>query len=243
MIEYRTISKDGGRFHNEDYVGVEQKGMLYCFVLADGLGGHGGGAEASQFVTETILRDFKERGEVSKEYLKQCFETAQEALLKTQKDRGCPDEMKTTLVVLLIDEEKILWGHIGDSRLYYFQNRKYRVRTLDHSVPQMLVMAGEITEKEIRGHADRNRLLRVMGTEWDSPKYQIAEFMETGQKMAFLLCSDGFWELIEEKTMQTMLKKSETPENWLDNMEKEVLKNGKGKEMDNYSAVAVFVNM
>ena len=61
--------------------------------------------------------------------------------------------------------------------------------------------------------------------------------------MAFLLCSDGFWELIEEKTMQTMLKKSETPENWLDNMEKEVLKNGKGKEMDNYSAVAVFVNM
>ena len=164
-------------------------------------------------------------------------------MLKTQKDRGCPDEMKTTLVVLLIDEEKILWGHIGDSRLYYFQNRKYRVRTLDHSVPQMLVLAGEITEKEIRGHADRNRLLRVMGTEWDSPKYQIAEFMETGQKMAFLLCSDGFWELIEEKTMQTMLKKSETPENWLDNMEKEVLKNGKGKEMDNYSAVAVFVNM
>ena len=91
------------------------------------------------------------------------------------------------------------WGHVGDSRLYYFKNGRIVKRTLDHSVPQMLVAAGEIDEKEIRHHPDRNRLVRVMGMEWDEPKYQVSEPMPEEPGQAFLLCSDGFWENIEEE--------------------------------------------
>ena len=63
----------------------------------------------------------------------------------------------------------------------------------------MLVAAGEIDEKEIRHHPDRNRLVRVMGMEWDEPKYQVSEPMPEEPGQAFLLCSDGFWENIEEE--------------------------------------------
>ena len=133
------------------------------------------------------------------------------------------------------------WGHIGDSRLYYFQNEKLIGRTLDHSVPQMLVASGQIKEKQIRSHSDRNRLLRVLGLDWDCPKYQVAEPEEFQGRQEFLLCSDGFWELIDEKKMRHCLKKAKNPAHWLDMMEETVRKNGSRKDMDNYSAVAVWI--
>lgn len=240
MLVYEMLSKDGERDYNEDYVGMEQKGTAFCFVLADGLGGHGGGDEASRLVVNHILKDFKEHGEVSREYLEKCFADSQEHLLREQKQQDRELEMKTTLIVLLVDEYVILWGHIGDSRLYFFQNKKLVQRTLDHSVPQMLAAAGEIREDEIRHHPDRNRLLRVMGTEWDSPRYQLAQPVERSAKESFLLCSDGFWEWILDKQMQKTLKKSKSPAEWIAQMEKEIIKNGTGKGMDNYSAIAVW---
>lgn len=241
MVTYEILSKPGERSHNEDYADMARRGDSYCFVLADGLGGHGGGEEASKLTASYILNDFKEKGEVSQEYLKRCFQESQELLIKEQIRQNRVNEMKTTLVVLLVGEGLLQWGHIGDSRLYYFQNKKFKQRTLDHSVPQMLVAAGEISEDEIRGHADRNRLLRVMGTEWDSPRYQISKALAPAGSMAFLLSSDGFWEWIEDKTMQNALKRAKSPADWMARMESEVLKNGTGKGMDNYSAITVFV--
>lgn len=240
-MRYEIVSKPGEREQNEDYANVAQRGDDYCFVLADGLGGHGGGDEASRLVSEYILEDFKVRGEVSEAYLKRCFEESQNLLLREQERQDRIYEMKTTLVVFLAGERLLHWGHIGDSRLYAYRNRKLKQRTFDHSVPQMLVAAGEIKEEQIRGHADRNRLLRVMGTEWESPRYQLAKSWERAGKQAFLLCSDGFWEWIDEKTMQRSLRKAKSPTEWLEQMEREALKNGTGKGMDNYSAITVFL--
>lgn len=241
MLAYKVLSEPGERAYNEDYVGAAIKEKASCFVLADGLGGHGGGDEASWLVVEYILNDFKKNGDASEDYLKNAFEKSQELLLKEQERQKRVYEMKTTLVVLVIDEHFMRWGHIGDSRLYYFKNKKLKERTLDHSVPQMLVNAGEIKENQIRGHSDRNRLLRAMGSEWDMPRYQLAKPRERSGKEAFLLCSDGFWEWVEEKQMQATLKKADSPEDWMKRMKQIVEKNGMGKGMDNYSAIAVFL--
>lgn len=238
MLTYKIITNCGSRQINEDYAGMAKDETHYCFFLADGLGGHGKGEVASQLVVETgksLFTQYKEP-----DFLEQCFQAAQDNLLLEQKNQNLQSEMKTTMVVLEIRDNMVQWGHIGDSRLYLFQKGKLVKRTLDHSVPQMLVMAGEIKEKQIRGHEDRNRLLRVMGTEWSSPQYVLSEKISLLAQQAFLLCTDGFWELIEERTMQQLLKKSHTVDEWLERMEEEVRINGVEKNMDNYTAIAIW---
>lgn len=240
MVSYHLFSNPGGRENNEDYVGMYQNGQSWCFVLADGLGGHGKGEVASKLAVEAAIKEFALRGP-GEETLKASFDQAQRAILEGQREDYRARDMKTTLVILHVSENQLWWGHIGDSRLYYFQKGKLRERTLDHSVPQMLVAAGQLKEKQIRNHPDRNRLLRVLGVDWDSPKYQIAESRESEERQAFLLCSDGFWELIDEKKMQHCLKKASSPKEWAELMESIVRKNGQGKNMDNYSAVTVWI--
>ena len=242
MITYKIISRTGSRPVNEDSTGMHQVEEKYGFFLADGLGGHGKGDVASQTAIEQAILQF-EQGSCSEETLKNIFEAGQAGVLEQQRIAGNSQGMKTTMTALLIDAQTIRWGHIGDSRIYYFQNNKLIGRTMDHSVPQMLVAAGEIKEKEIRHHPDRNRLLRVMGVDEETLRYQLAEPIARKGRQAFLLCSDGFWELIDEKEMTTLLKKSKTVEQWLDEMEVLVRRHGYGTNMDNYSAVAVWVDI
>lgn len=78
---------------------------------------------------------------------------------------------------------------------------------MDHSVPQMLVMAREIKEKDIRNHPDRNRLLKVMGIEWEEPAFKIEEPLRTDECQAILMCSDGFGNLLQKKKCVKYLKK------------------------------------
>ena len=241
MITYKIISRNGSRPVNEDSTGMHQMGEEYGFFLADGLGGHGKGDVASQTVIQQAILQF-EQGGCSEETLKSVFEAGQASVLEQQRLAGNTQGMKTTMTALLLNNQTIRWGHIGDSRIYYFYNNKLVCRTMDHSVPQMLVAAGEIKEKEIRHHPDRNRLLRVMGVDEETLRYQLAEPVARRGRQAFLLCSDGFWELIDEKEMTTLLKKSKTVEQWLDDMEVLVRRHGYGTNMDNYSAVAVWAD-
>lgn len=240
MILYHLLCNTGGRNNNEDSVGMYQREEEYCFVLADGLGGHGKGELASCLAVESAVQVFAVSG-MDEGIMERSFGEAQSMILENQKKDYTAQDMKTTLVILHIGEEQLGWGHIGDSRLYYFKDEKLVQHTLDHSVPQMLAASGKIKEKQIRNHPDRNRLLRVLGVDWDSPKYQVEEPVARQGRQAFLLCSDGFWELIDEKKMIHSLKKAKTPAEWLELMETIVRKNGRGKNMDNYSAVAVWL--
>lgn len=240
VLTYHLLSDKGSRKINEDRVGSYEKNNEFCFALADGLGGHEKGEVASRLVIEECTELFKENG-FDEFFLRNAFEIGQEKLIQKQIREKKPDDYKTTLVVLAISDKNINWGHIGDSRLYLFKNKKYILHTLDHSVPQILVNAGEIEDKDIRNHPDRSHILASMGIEWERPKYTVAEPIETEKGMAFLMCSDGFWELITEEDMEKCLKKAKNVHDWMNNMEKIVRKNGEGKNMDNFSAIGVFI--
>lgn len=238
MVSYASISQKGDREYNEDSVQILKSGDDFLFGLADGLGGHGNGDVASQTALAALAG--WESDDICSS-VAACFERAQRAVL----DRKASDEnirkMMTTMVLLEIEHNKILWGHVGDSRLYYFLDGKLECRTLDHSVPQILVSTGEIDETQIRHHPDRNRILRSIGTEWDKPSYQLGEPLECQGKQQLLLCSDGFWEHIVEEEMERTLQHSLSPRQWLRKMERIVRKNGHEYDMDNYSAVAVWL--
>lgn len=237
-ITYALSSFPGGRERNEDYVLAEKKGAGCCFAVADGLGGHEGGDVASKLVCEAVARLFVQDEDCP---LGKMFEAAQAELMERQRSEQTADAMKTTLNVLLADPKRIRWGHVGDTRTYYFKRNKMVCRTKDHSVPQMMVEMGELKERDIRHHEDRNRLLRVMGAEWVSPQYVLEKDLKAGRGQAFLMCTDGFWEYIEDKEMEACLKGAGTAGAWLDAMNEIVRGRGAGHDMDNYTALAVWI--
>ena len=113
------------------------------------------------------------------------------------------------------------------------------MRTLDHSVPQLLVQSHTIIEADIRNHPNRNMLLKVIGDDCDEQLCEVSDPLSLNEFSAFLLCSDGFWELITEDEMLAALQVSDSPQEWLDKMTAIVESNGQCKEMDNYTAIAV----
>ena len=236
-MEYKAYTDKGTRDHNEDDCGISSYGDAHCLVVADGLGGHGD--VASKCAVDAVCTLFMERG-FSDHFFTDAFSGAQNAILEQQALTQRFSTMKTTLVVLVVDNGWIHWAHIGDSRLYIFRGKRLLRRTLDHSVPQMLAQAGEIREADIRHHPDRNRLMRVMGVRNDAPRFEVGKPIRLTGAYQFLLCTDGYWELIEEDDMLRTLKESATPQQWLSQMNRIILENGRGQEMDNYTAIAAF---
>lgn len=235
MLESGTYTNIGDCALNEDCAAVYNGRALSAYVLADGLGGHGGGDIASKLVTEIIGGIINQAGQLSQELLSKCFESAQSALLEEQHRVHREGAMKTTLVVLLTDGQQVMWGHIGDSRLYHCRKGKVISRTLDHSVPQMLVRLRKIKDKDIRHHEERNVLLKVMGIPWgDSQMYEIDC---TGQKIrsgdTFVLCSDGFWEWLEDERIAKLACQSKDVGDIAVEMGDEAYAAGLGSDRDN----------
>lgn len=235
------LSKPGGRKVNED--SCDQKvlpGGQGIWVVADGLGGHGGGDVASVIVTQSLLNTFRDNPAISADALSAHLDAAQQALLARQEAEPRLAAMRTTVVALLGDGKTAIWGHVGDTRLYHFRKGRIIAQTKDHSVPQAMADAGDIAQEDIRHHEDRNRLLRSLGNEGklrltvepQPRKIQIGD--------AFLLCTDGFWEYVTETEMSLCWAKSTSPELWMERMEKTLLKRAPSNH-DNYTGIAVFV--
>ena len=241
-MEFKSygISQVGGRKGNEDYFSFRNLSQYSCWVVADGLGGHGGGEVASQTAVEKILESFVAAPGLSYKTIQQYISSAQAELVMKQQQNPALSAMRTTLVVLVTDYNSVLWAHMGDSRLYYFKSGRIVMRTKDHSVPQALADAGVISNNQIRFHEDRNRVLRALGKEGDlRPEiYQLQVPVSEGD--AFLLCTDGFWEHITETEMEVDLVKAKAPQHWLELMEMRYLQRI-GQEQDNYTALAIFI--
>ena len=119
-MEYKAYTDKGTRDHNEDDCGLSTYGDALCQVVADGLGGHGGGDVASKCAVDAVCTLFMERG-FSDHFFADAFSGAQNAILEQQALTQRFSTMKTTLVVLVVDIGWIHWAHIGDSRLYIFR--------------------------------------------------------------------------------------------------------------------------
>lgn len=240
-ISVAKYTELGSRERNEDYflTGISQSGSF--FALADGLGGHGLGDEASKSVCHSAIEYFTNHPEFRNEDFPCVYDVCQSRLLERQKEAHASGKMRTTLNLLYIDDSNAYWSHIGDSRTYYFQNGQLIKRTFDHSVPQMLAAMGDIQESQIRFHEDRNRLLRVLGVDSQTPNCETEVPVPLTGDQQFLLCSDGFWEMITEEQMLLCLEEAEEPQLWVDNMMELVHRNGRNKNTDNTTVMAVWI--
>lgn len=234
-----NLSKAGGRKYNEDYCSFIEEAGFGCYALADGLGGHRGGAIAAKITVEAILGRFKASPGCSRDHLNGYLEKARLCFIAEQEKDRSLSNMKATLVVALTDFRELWWGHIGDSRLYCFRKGRLIMQTKDHSVPQHLADSGAISQENVRFHEDRNRLTRAFDG-GDLSRFEVADKpLRLEGNEAILLCSDGFWEYVLEAEMEEDLQSTKTPVLWLDLMEKRLLARVESGN-DNYSALALF---
>lgn len=242
-LDFSTVCERAGRSNNEDCLSIAQKDGTYCFTVCDGLGGHGKGEVASATVCNSFKEVFEKQDFDSATFLKSAFSAACGKINSAAQENSELACMKTTAVSLVINNENCSWGHIGDSRLYGFKNGKVIRITEDHSVPYLLVKSGSIKFSDIRRHPDRNKLLRAIGPE-DSEEtdFEIAKEERVENFDAFLICTDGFWEYINERKMCRLLRHSANASQWLAKMKKAVCAKGKRCKMDNYTAVAIITN-
>ena len=240
-FESASISKAGGRKENQDCCDSKVVDHAGLWIVADGVGGHRGGAVASQTAVRAMLDSWHVEAESIPQTIDDLINSAQAAIFKQQDTDPQLSAMRTTVVALHIVGDQALWGHVGDSRLYFFRGCALSLQTKDHSVPQAMVAAGEITWEQIRHHEDRNRLLRAVGNP-DGVKPTILELPQPVRPGdVFFLCTDGFWEYVTEAEMAVDLVKSSVPMEWLERMELRLFARA-ASDHDNYSAVAVFIS-
>lgn len=237
-IKYACYTSIGSRAENEDSSACEQLGpeQLYA-VVCDGLGSHGGGQAASRAVVSQLQRTRFSQLPTPQQILEWMQRGNQEILEK----RNGPQHMKTTAVALFVHQNRAVWAHIGDSRLYHYHNGRLADATADHSVSYLAVQFGEITRRDIPSHPDRNKVLKALGEDHFTPEIHEPVTLAPGQH-AFLLCSDGLWERLHEDEIMLDLHKSQTPDQWLYNLRcRAELR--KHTHVDNNTAVAVYVHV
>ena len=239
LIELASCTHRGGRDYNEDSVRCLECDDVCVVAVTDGLGGHGSGHIASSIAAEYLTNTFFADPKLDPEYIKHLFDEANTKVLDEQTDE---QKMKTTGVALFIKDNTAVWGHVGDSRLYHFLDGQLADQTLDHSISQMAVFSGEITADEIRTHEDRNKVYRALGGK-DRVKTDIStpQSLKSGSHV-FLLCTDGLWEYVLETEMEQDLAENDTPQGWLQAMEKRISERVP-EDNDNYTAAAVFVTV
>ena len=241
MISYASVSKKGNRDINEDSIGTFVAEGLSGFIICDGLGGHGMGDVASSLVVRNFKDILNRTSRIDPAKIRNIFSHFNSDLLNKQDELNAQNKMKTTAAILLLNNDFGYIAHIGDTRVYLFNNGRFVKRTIDHSVPEALRLSGQIDESEIRHHPDRNKLLRVLGDKERALGVVISDPIPLIRGMKFLICSDGFWEYIDEPKMEYLLSETNTPQEWLEMLTFEVEKNGLQRNMDNYSAIAVWV--
>ncbi len=236
MLYTASYTDIGGREDNEDTVRVSRVGDdQICLLVADGLGGHGGGQMASFTAAETVQAGWK--GEADTQKLKDLVQAAHRKV-RSMQTRQCA--MKSTITVLTLAGKHAAWAHVGDSRIYRFHKGKLEFQTKDHSASQIAVLMGDITQDQIRFHQDRNRIIRALGQDGDL-KVDTGALLLDGMPYAFLLCSDGFWEYVLESEMEEDLRAASDPADWLYRMRRRLLKRIP-KDNDNNTAAAIWID-
>lgn len=193
------------RTNNEDSYYIDPEGR-FCLV-ADGMGGHAGGQEASRLASEKIrayLEEYWEADIDSGSLLEGAFYYANQNIVQEQINYPEWEGMGTTAVVLLFRQGDVWYGHVGDSRLYLLGSNELQQITQDHTWIARAVKTGEISPQQAKYDPRRHVLFQCLGRK-ELPRVEIAIVaFETGDRL--LLCSDGLTEEVSEAEIKQLLQ-------------------------------------
>jgi protein phosphatase len=235
-MEYFYLTDSGKvRDHNEDSVViVNNNSNEYLMIVADGMGGHRAGEVASSIAITHLGKRFKELGSIgSKEeainWLKDTVSEANILICRYTEENPTSLGMGTTLVLCLKTQDYLLFGNIGDSSGFVFKNKKLHKITVDHTLVNLLVNSGELTEEEAKDHPKKNVLMRALGA---TNTVEMDIFDVEVDVDGVLLCSDGLTNMLDEDQIGRVLNEKISLE---DKLNKLVLKSNNRGGTDNIS--------
>ena len=195
------------RAHNEDAYGIEEStpnGKVY--VVCDGMGGHVGGATASNLAVTSILEYFrKEAYDNIFVAIDKALQFANEQIYVHTLAEPSLKGMGTTAVVLVIKNDDCYIGHVGDSRIYLKTENKLHRITKDHSFVQSLVDSNVITDDQAESHPQKNQILRALGHGSEVKGTVSSAVIKVQKGDVFMLCSDGLNGMIHDSVMEQMI--------------------------------------
>ena len=208
-MEFSYLTDPGQvRDHNEDSVTiVKNNSGEILMAVADGMGGHKGGEIASSIAITHIGKRFIDTSSVGNKddainFLKEIVSEANMLLYRYTEENPESLGMGTTIVMALLTDEFLLFGNIGDSSGFVIKNKKLYKITNDHTLVNLLVKSGEITEEEAKDHPRKNVLMRALGA---NISVEMDVFDVERDVNAILLCSDGLTNMLDDTQIENVL--------------------------------------
>ncbi|MEA4906911.1 MAG: protein phosphatase 2C domain-containing protein [Anaerolineaceae bacterium] len=172
-------------------------------VLADGMGGHAGGALASRLVIEAFSRSYATlpRPLSPRPYLETTVRQAHRKVCQAAEKDPQLAGMGSTVVAAVLGENTLHLINVGDSRLYVFRGQAVKQISYDQSVVAELVRQGVLTPEEARHHPHKNQLTMSITARRQEVLPYCDEFPLAFEDV-ILLCSDGLWGVVPETLMR-----------------------------------------
>ena len=206
----RPTNEDSGRVIRAKNGAASSRGLLV--VVADGMGGHEAGEVASQLATETIAKVYPTAEGTPGQALEEAFRQAHQSIFRKATANHALKGMGSTCTALAIVGTQAWAAHVVDSRLYLLRGQEIYQLSEDHSAIMEMVRQGLISEEEAAHHEDRNVLIRAMGTQPILDMVTWPEPMDVKPDDAFLLCSDGLYNLVSDSEMTAVVRNARAEE-------------------------------
>ena len=215
--------KRAGKANEDNFLAVtgawQHNGQIQpfgVFVIADGMGGHANGQDASRMAIETIYQHLTENlpqhdmpDDDLGAFLQQAIQRANQMIYhQNQKDHA---DMGCTMTAALVTGNEAHICNVGDSRTYVLpQNDHLQRVTTDHSIVESLVAAGVIQKDDVYTHPKRNQIYRSLGEKEAAEIDVFRQRLAPGDKL--LLCCDGLWEMIRDPDIEQVLRHDDLPQ-------------------------------
>ena len=196
------------RSHNEDSVTiVKNQNNEYLVVVADGMGGHKAGEVASSLAVNELAKRFSELSSIgTKEeavvWLKEIIDEINVKILMYAEEHVDASGLGTTCVCSIITDQFLLFGNIGDSSGYVLKKGKLYKVTKDHTLVNILLENGELTESAAKLHPQKNVLMKALGA---AEQIEMDIFDVERDVDGVFLCSDGLTNMLTVEQMEKIL--------------------------------------
>ena len=216
-FETAEISLLGDREDNQDRVAIHEGAGGLLMVVADGMGGHAGGALAATTAVDSLRASFDTAtpGLSPDRFLREALARAHEAVVTVGEKVGIGSRPRTTCAACLVRDGIATWAHVGDTRAYFSRGGALVTRTRDHTAIEALLQDGLISEDEIPGHPMRHYVEFCLGGAPEQPLITVSEPTALLPGDMLLLCSDGLWSGASDATLAAGPQEDATLADWL----------------------------